>query len=439
MTADEGVRTGTPARYIARITKRLGTIEPGEGRVAFRAALYFFFVLASYYILRPVRDQVGVAAGVRTLPWLFTGTVTATLLLNPVFSKAVAHWPVRRFIPIVYRTFALLLLGFAALVHWAPDAWGVWMRPAFWIWTAVFALFVPSVFWGFMADTFRPDQGKRLYGMISVGGTLGALAGSGITALLATVVGTPVLMLISIVLLESGVQVVRRFPQSFREETRVRDSAGSAIGGSALSGITHVLRSPYLLGICAFMLLFTIGSTVLYFQQTEIVGRVYSNRESQTAFLASMDFAVQLLTVLSQLFLTGRVIRWLGVGLTLAVLPILSMAGFAALGIETTLALFVVFNVLRRVGNYAFTNPAREVLFTVVTPEDKYKAKNFIDTFVYRAGDQIGAWGIAGFMALGMSLSMVSLAAVPLSALWLGISVWLGRQQSRLETSRQEA
>jgi ATP:ADP antiporter, AAA family len=319
------------------------------------------------------------------------------------------------------------------VLRWMPESYDGWMQPAFWIWTSVFSLFVPSVFWGFMADTFHPDQGKRLFGFISVGGTLGALAGSAFTAAMAKVVGTAALMLVSAALLEIAVQVVRRFPPSFRAETRDREASNRPIGGTSFSGITHVLGSPYLLGICLYMLLFTIGTTVLYFQQAEIVGAAFADRESRTAFLARIDFMVQLLTVFAQLFLTGRIIRWLGVGFALAILPMMSIVGFSALGVSASLALFVAFNVLRRAGSYAFANPAREVLFTVVPPEDKYKAKNLIDTFVYRSGDQIGAWSYRGLLALGLTMSGIALVAVPLSAIWLVVGLWLGRRQEQLQ------
>jgi AAA family ATP:ADP antiporter len=207
------------------------------------------------------------------------------------------------------------------------------------------------------------------------------------------------------------------------------------VGGSSLAGITHVLGSPYLLGICVYMLMFTIGSTILYFQQAEIVGARYADREARTAFLATVDTVVQSLTILTQLFVTGRVLRWLGVGLTLAIMPVLSLVGFGALGMWGTLAVFVVFQVTRRAGEYAFGRPAREVLFTVVPPEDKYKAKNFIDTFVYRGGDQIGAWSYAGLSAVGLAASSISLLAAPLSAVWLAVAFWLGKQQLRRQAA----
>jgi ATP:ADP antiporter, AAA family len=418
---------------------RLGTIEPGEARPTLLAAAYFFFALASYFILRAVRDAAGVAAGTSQLPWLFTGTLITTLLMNPVYSTIVARLPVRRFIPIVYRVFIVALLAFAATIKYGPPSFEPYLGPTFWILTSIYSLFVTSVFWGFMADTFRTEQSKRLFGFISIGGTLGALAGSTLTAFIAERVGTPVLMVLSVVLLECAVQVVRRFPPSFRTETRTRDGANRSVGGSSLAGITHVLKSPYLLGICLYMLMFTIGSTILYFQQAEIVGARYADRESRTAFLAQIDAVVQTLTVLAQLFITGRVIKWLGVGFTLAILPAISIIGFGALGMWATLGMFVVFQVMRRAGEYAFGRPAREVLFTVVPPEDKYKAKNLIDTFVYRGGDQIGAWSYNGLGAIGFSMSAIALMAAPMSMVWLFIGLWLGRQQIIRQAAEAEA
>ena len=394
-------------RTFARLLARVVSIEPGEMRATMLACVYFFFLLASYFILRSIRDAVGVQAGIKTLPYLFSATFFATLLLNPLFAKIVSRLPVRKFIPIVYRVFGGCALCFAVALRWAPlkgQPWltqaltsaglpsvitshlpatnEAWFIPTFWIWTSVFSLFVPSVFWGFMSDNFRSEQSKRLYGFIGVGGTLGALAGSGITALLAERVGTSVLLVFSAIMLELGVQCVAFFPASFRTETREREETARPIGGSSLAGFTHVLKSPYMLGICAFMMLYTIGTTVLYFQQAEIVKAAFSEQSTRTAFLAKIDFAVQLLTITAQIFVTGRVIKWLGVGITLAILPVMSVIGFTALGAFPTITLFVIFSTLRRAGNNAFASPGREVLYTVVAPEDKYKAKNLIDTFV---------------------------------------------------------
>ena len=206
-------------------------------------------------------------------------------------------------------------------------------------------------------------------------------------------------------------------------------SSAEVIGGSALDGIRRVLASPYLLGICAFMLLFTIGSTFLYNIQAEIVSRTFSDTTQQTSVFARIDLAVNTLTLVTQLFLTGRLMKWLGVGVTLAILPLISMVGFLALGAAPVFAVFVVFQVLRRAGNFAIAVPTREVLYTVLPRRDKYKAKNFNDTFVYRAGDQAGAWSFAGLGALGLSTTAMAWSMAPVAGVWLLVALWLGKKQ----------
>lgn len=420
-----------------RLLSRVVTVEDGEWKATLLAFVFFFFLLASYFILRSIRDALGVQAGVGALPWLFSGTLVSTIVLQPVAGWLVAKYPVRTFIRYSYRAFFACLLFFAASISWLPHS-EKWLAPVFFVWTSVFNLFVVSVFWGFTSDNFTSEQSKRLYGFISVGGTVGAMAGSLITALLAKKTGIVPLVLLSALMLEVTVQCVRVFPSSFRTDTRVREAALKPIGGDAWSAFRHVVRSPYLLMICLFMLLFTIGSTLLYFQQAVIVKAEFHDRNSQTAFLARIDFTVQSLTVLAQLFLTGRIIKWLGVGVTLSILPVMSIIGFSAMGMWPVLAVFVAFNVLRRAGNYGFSSPGREVLFTVVSAEDKYKAKNLIDTGVYRSGDQIGAWTSAFITKAGLGIAAISWIAAPMSVAWLLVAIWLGRRHGKMQAAEQE-
>jgi len=245
------------------------------------------------------------------------------------------------------------------------------------------------------------------------------------------------LLLVSAGLLELAIFTIVTFPLRPRSGDAVADEARGvvdrvAIGGSVWSGFTQVVKSPYLLGICAFLVLYTIGSTFLYFEQSDIVGRFYADKTARTAILARLELAAQVLTVVTQVFLTGRIIRWLGLAATLALLPALSMLGFGALGVMPVFETLAVFTVLRRASNFALTNPAMEVLFTVVPREDKYKAKNIIETFVYRGGDQVGAWLYAGLAAAGLSLAGISFVAVPLSGIWLVLGLWLGRKQASM-------
>jgi AAA family ATP:ADP antiporter len=252
---------------------------------------------------------------------------------------------------------------------------------------------------------------------------------------LATHIGTANLLLLSAVLLELAVVAVLRFPARATNGTDVargQPAQHLPIGGSIWAGVTHVVRSPYLLGISGFLILLTMCSTVLYFEQADIVRRAFADRASRTTVLAQVEFAVQTLTLVTQVFLTGRIIRWVGLAWALAYLPVLSMLGFAALGVVPVFAAVALFVVLRRAGNFALTNPAMEILFTVVPREDKYKAKSFIETFVYRGGDQIGAWSFAGLSALGLGLTAIAFAAVPMAALMLALGLWLGRRQGAL-------
>ena len=312
------------------------------------------------------------------------------------------------------------------------------MGRAFFVWVSVFNLFVTSVFWSFMTDIFRNEQGRRMFAFIALGGTMGAISGSSVTSFFAELAGPVNLLLISVVLLELAVWCTRWLARHVREDapahlrlTLVAD-AEEKIGGGFQAGIKHVAKSPYLLSICLFFLLFTIGSTFLYVQQGRIIDAVVTDRAARTALFARIDLAVNLITVVLQVYLTAKLVKWLGVAWTLALLPAVSVIGFLGLGVAPALAVVVVFQVLRRALNFAVARPTRELLYTVLKREDKYKAKNFIDTFVYRSGDQVGVWLEAGLTRLGLGIGGVAFVAVPVSLGWVFNALWLGRRQDRL-------
>lgn len=407
-------------------------LAPAERAPVLFAFGWFFLVMAAYYVLRPIRDAMGIAGGVDDLPWLFTATLVATAAVAPPFAALVARLPRRRIATWSYRGLALLLLGFFALLSLAPQH-QLWTGRAFYVFVSVFNLFAVSLFWAVMADCFRVGQARRLYGAIAAGGTLGALAGGSITASLAEVVGVVPLLLVSAALLELALACMRGLTARIQAHDKVQQRiARERIGGGALAGFAHVARSPYLLGICGFMLLYTIGSTFLYFMQAGIVAEAFAGRAERAAFFARIDVWVNAATLLVQLFLTGRVLARLGVGWTLALLPLVSVIGFVLLGVAPTLAVLVAFQVTRRTVNYALSRPSRELLFVPLAREDKYKAKNVIDTFVYRAGDQLGAWSSALLTALGAGVAGLAFLAAPLAALWLLLALWLGRAHVRL-------
>ena len=422
---------------VYRLLKRFIDVRPVEMRALGWSWLYIFCVLSSYYILRPIRDEMGVAGGVENLQWLFTGTLLGMIVVNPPFAALVAKLPRVRFIALTYRFFIVNLLIFILLFHMATVAQHVWVGRVFFIWTSVFNLFVVSVFWALMVDVFDSEQGKRLFGFIAAGATLGGIAGSTITASLAKDVPATYLLLGSAALLEAAVFSVRRLSRlsdALHQRPAARNDGG-LIGGNMLSGLTHAFKSPYLINVSVYILLFAITSTFLYFQQLEIARLSFSERGARTAFFARIDLWVNILTLIAQLFLTARVLRIIGVALTLAILPALSIVGFGTLAVAPTIAVVVVYQVLRRAGNFAFARPSREVLFTVVPREDKYKAKSFIDTVIYRTGDQVGAWSFAALSFLGLAMTGVAIVAVPISIAWLLNALWLGRKQEQLASA----
>ncbi len=400
-------------------------MKPGEGRAVLHAFGWFFCVLSSYYVLRPLREAMGIVGHVKDLSRLFLVTLAATLVLSPLLAAVVSRWPRRRFVPIVYRFFALNLVVFFFLLR------GASVHPtvarAFFVWTSVFNLFALSLFWGLLADLFRRDQGVRLFGLIGAGGTAGAMIGSSVTALLAERIGIAPLVLVSAALLELAVQLVQRLVRLFGDSATPEGSPDPALRqGGVLRWLPALLKNPYLLAIIAYMLLFTFTSTSVYFEQARIVKSTVSSNAARTALFAKMDLVVNLLSLGVQSLLVGRLLRRFGVGLTLALFPVMSVGGFLVLGASPTLTVIVVFQVLRRAADYGIAKPTREVLFTTVRREDKYKAKSFIDTFVYRAGDAIGALAEGAFAG---SASVVLLVSVPVCIAWTAVSVLLGRMQ----------
>ena len=416
-------------------------MRPAEVRALAWSWLFIFSVLFSYYILRPIRDDMGVAGGVENLQWLFSGTLLGMLAVNPPFAALVARLPRVKFITVSYRFFAVNLLLFVAALHWASAEQNIWVGRVFFIWTSVFNLFVVSIFWAMMVDVFDADQGKRLFGFIAAGATLGGIFGSSVTASLAKQMPPTYLLVASTLLLEVAVFCVRRLAHlSTALHQRPTASADeAAIGGSMLAGLAHAFNSAYLINVSFYILLFAVTSTFLYFQQADIVRQSFADRGARTAFFARIDLWVNVLTLGAQLFLTGQVLRLIGVALTLALLPLVSILGFSTLALQPTIAVLVVYQVIRRAGNFAFARPAREVLFTVLPREDKYKAKSFIDTAIYRLGDQMGAWSYAGLGALGITLTSISVVAVPASIAWLINGLWLGRRQKVLENATSPA
>ncbi len=431
-----GAMRGDKWRLILRNIVR---IKPGEGRALFWSWLYIFSLFLAYYMLRPIREELGVAGGVKNLPWLFTGTLAAMTVMNPLFAWSVRRWPRERFIAISYRFFMLNLVVFILLLTIATPEQRIWIGRAFFIWVSVFNLFVISVFWSFVVDVFSAEQAKRLFAFLASGATVGGIAGSALTSGLVESIGQNGLMTGSILLLEFALLAARRLSvisDAFKGPHEQAESHRPP-GGGLFTGIVHTFRSPYLLGIAIFILCYSITSTVLYFQQASIAAENFADSASRTAFFADINLWINGITLGIQLFLTGRIMAWIGVAFTLCMMPLLSVLGFAGLAAFPGIGVFIAFQVIRSVSNYALTRPAREVLFTAVSREDRYKTKNFIDTVVYRAGDQVAAWSYAGLLVAGLGLTGIAVVAIPLSVIWFFLGLWLGKRQKKMQLINQ--
>jgi AAA family ATP:ADP antiporter len=421
---------------LKRIFEQIVDVKPNEIRALWLGFVFHFLILTGYYIMRPIRDSIAAGNRLETLPWMFTATLLAMLIANALFAAIVARMSRRKFIPLAYGFFIFNLALFFVLMRTCPPAQQVWIGRALYVWVSVFNLFNTAIFWAFMTDLFTVEQGKRLYGFIAVGGSLGGVLGAYITKHYVRDIGAANLLAISAVMFVIAGLLVRFFPRGFTENRTVHKQE-EPIGGSVWSGITHIVRSPYLLGLAVSMLLYTSTSTWAYFQQSDLAREALKDSDARTAFLANLDMWVNSITVVIQIFLTGRLLKWFGVGFTLVAMPFVSMIGFAAMGIAPTLGLLAVFQVARRVAAYALMRPSREILFTVLRREDKYKVKSVTDTLGYRTGDQIGAWSYGGLHVLGLELPSISFLAVPVVAGWCGLSLWLACKQRVLADAQQ--
>lgn len=425
---------------VQRWLERVVALRPGEGRALAWSFTYFFCLLAGYYVLRPLRDEMGIAGGVRNLQWLFTATFVAMLAAVPVFGAMVARLPRRRFVPLVYHFFVANIAIFWLLLTF--DVGKVHVARVFFVWISVFNLFAVSVFWSFMADLFASEQAKRLFGFIAAGGSAGALLGPALTVGLAVPLGPVNLLFVAALFLELAVLCARRL-ESVAASTgsaSVAPTAGpapsaqaeaTALGGGWLAGIAMVLRSPYLAGIALWVFLLSLAGTFLYFQQANIVAAASDDPGVRTRIFATIDLAIGILTVIVQFFATGRLIARFGVGRAAAVLPLVFGLGFLALAFTPMLLVVIAFQAIQRTANFALSNPAREVLFTVLEREEKYKAKNVIDIVVFRGADALSGWLFAVLRGAGLELSTISLATVPLAGAWLVLALALGRAQER--------
>lgn len=419
--------------------ERLTGVSRTDARLALPAFGYFFFLLSAYYIVHPLRDEMGLLLGKDYIPTLFRGSMVCVLLANPVFSYLVNKLDRRQFMTVTYRFFALTTIVFIVALKGLErsgllgaegeveivQGWPRLVLIGFYLWTGLFNLFGFSIFWVLMADVFRAGQGKRLFGFIGAGGTLGQLLGSALTERLVQTLGPTNMLWLTVLFLECAVRSMRVLVDraDVPEPDQERPEGERA---DVWTGIRDTLRSPYLATICLFILLKTFTASILYFEKQDLVESLISDREGRVGYFSKINLAIAGISLVSQLFITGRVLPLVGITFMLVLIPVVSLVGFFYLHLQPTLMVIGAFEVARKAGSFSFARPAREVLFTVVSRREKYLAKGFIDTFVHRFGDVSASYAVESF-------GFGALAALPVTATWLGVALVLGRLQKQKE------
>lgn len=430
----------SPAPGIAGWLARVFNVRDHEAPVVGAGLAMFFLLFAGYFMLRPIRETMGVAGGVDNLQWLFTGTFVATLVVLPLYGWIASKVARRRIVPWVFGMVVASLLAYGAAMLATPD--DVWLARTFYIWVSVINLLMISLAWSVLADVMESHEAKRLFALIAAGASLGGLAGPLLTTLLVKPLGHGGLMLVSAVLIGASAATAT-WLHRWRDRHPLPAGASSSeqrqrpLGGNPFAGATAVFRSPYLLGIAFFVLLLATVTTFLYFEQAKLVAERFTSKEEQTQVFGLIDTVVQTLAILSQLFITGRIAQKLGVGVLLVAVPVIMAGGFLWLALSPVFAVFVVVMVVRRAGEYAFVRPGREMLYTVVPAEQKYKAKNFIDTVVYRGGDALSGWVKRALDVLAEHPAAAMFIGAGVAAAWAVTGVALGRRQKRLEAARE--
>ncbi len=400
---------------------------------------YFFCILSAYYMLRPIRDAMAIDSGVSTIPWLFTGTFAVMLIVAPVFGWIASRFPRKQFLPWVYYFFVSNILIFYIAFSIAEQQMldQVWIGRAFFVWLSVFNLFVVTVFWSFMADIYSKEQSRRLFGVISAGGSTGAVLGPTITGALVIPVGFQYLLPISALLLLAGVYCIYRLRHWVRHRERKNNSdsieSAKIIGGSAFEGMLLVFRKPYFGMIAVALLLANFVGVFTYTYLLELVNISFEGTNRHTQVLAWIDAAINVFSFIGQLLLVKISVRKIGVGYTLALLPIVSALGFALLALNPVFLIMAVLQILRRSLTFGFSKPTNDMLYSVVSTEEKYKVKNFIETAIYRSGDVIGAWSIR-FLS-GIGISGTAIICIPIAIAWAALSIRIGREYRRLDNS----
>jgi AAA family ATP:ADP antiporter len=424
-----------PPSIFARLLRAVAAIEPYELKAVILSMLYFFFLFGSYSVVKPVRDAMGTVYGMDRIQELFTATFVASFLFAPLYAGLAARIKLSMFLPWVYGFVALTILVFYALFTGARYQ-ERWIAAAFYVWVSTFNMLIISVFWTFMADIFSRSQAKRLFGFIAAGGTVGGIVGPALATFLAKRIGNNDLMLISAAGFIATAVLVRLLAQEKQKLLATggegqRTSLDHRLGGNPLDGFRLLLRSRYLLLLALFLLLMTWISTIVYFQLGELITKAFSSREARTQAYAIIDLSVNSIAVLIQLFGTGRIIARFGVKFGLLLNPFIMVFAFLAIAFSPALLILGGLQIVRRVAEYALAKPTREMLFTVVDQQSRYKAKNVIDTVIYRFGDVSSAW--LSSLILPFGVTGLAIFGVLVSVIWFPVGYLLGK---RYETQR---
>ncbi len=409
----------SPPSWAAATLMRVLAVEREEIGAMLTAFVFVICVWTSYMVLRPVRDAMGITSGVSKLPLLFWGTFIAMLLVQPAFGWIISRYRRTVALPWIYGFFVGNLLLFYGWFYLQPDH--TWIARAFFVWLSVFNLFVLSLFWSICVDVFTAEQARRLFGFIAGGTSIGGIIGPALTAQLAVPLGRINLLLVAAGFLALSIffmQRLIRWQRTQQREVGQQADVDRKVGGNPFSGLYEVFGNPYLFGLAIFVFLLTWLNTFLYLQQAELVSKAVLDPDRQTALFGSIDFWVQTITLLIQVLALGRLTSRLGIALLMLIVPILMVFGFSWLALNPTLWVLIAVVIVRRVGEYAIMRPCREMLFTTVPREAKYKAKNFIDTVVYRGGDAISGSAYAGLGWLGLTTVGIAWVGALLAALW---------------------
>ena len=420
-------------------------VKPHEFKAVGWSLAYFFCVLASYYILRPIRESLAVGGGPDMIPYLFMGTFTLMMVATPIFGWVTSRYPRQTFLPWIYLFFISNILIFWALflVFTEGEYSPIWLGRTFFLWLSVFNLFVVSVFWSFMADIYTRIQGRRLFGLITAGGSVGALVGGGATQAFVEDIGTANLFPIAAAVLSVGIICIGKLREWITETTESQSQKtlefGRPLGGNPFAGITHVLQSNYFLAIAACSVIASLLGTALYMFAAHLVADAIPGETARIAFFANINNWANFIALIGQMFLVRHVVIKFGIGRSLAIMPIISILGFAYLAIDPILGVVALLTIARRGLGFAFSKPPTDMLYSAVTAEEKYKAKNFIETAIYRFGDIVGTWtvqfmmwlSIGGILILTLSIAEVSVVMLPFATIWLVLALWLGREYKR--------